>query len=101
VKFEKNRPKMSALAKPLALVLPESLRKEILSIAEQEKLNKDTVVRKLLETGIAEWKTQNALEQLRNRKVTFAKAAEMAKLSLWEFADAVARNKIEWVSLEP
>jgi predicted HTH domain antitoxin len=29
--------------------------------------------------------------------VTFAKAAEIAKLSLWEFADLVKKRNIEWV----
>jgi predicted HTH domain antitoxin len=34
---------------------------------------------------------------LRDGKVTFAKAAEMAKLSLWEFADLVKQRSVEWV----
>ena len=34
-------------------------------------------------------------------KVTFAKAAEMVKLSLWEFADLVKQRNVEWVGSTP
>jgi len=83
--------------KPLAVRVPEEIEKEILEVVEREKLDKATAVRTLLEMGIAEWRKQTALESLRDGKVTFAKAAEMAKLSLWEFADLVKQHNVEWV----
>jgi predicted HTH domain antitoxin len=81
--------------KPLAVRIPTELEKEILEIIEQEKLDKATVVRNLLEIGMVEWRKQTALEFLREGKVTFAKAAQMAKLSLWEFADLVKQHNVE------
>jgi len=87
--------------KPLAVRIPEEIEKEILEVVEHEKLDKATAVRTLLEMGIMEWRKQTALELLRDGKVTFAKAAEMAKLSLWEFADLVKQHKIEWVRYTP
>jgi len=83
--------------KPLAVRVPEEIEKEILEVVEREKLDKATAVRTILEMGIAEWRKQTALESLRDGKVTFAKAAEMAKLSLWEFADLVKQRNVEWV----
>jgi len=83
--------------KPLAVRIPKEIEKEILEVVERAKLDKATVVRNLLELGIAEWRKQTALELLRDGKVTFAKAAEMAKLSLWEFADLVKQCNVEWV----
>ena len=83
--------------KPLAVRIPAEIEKEILEIIEREKLDKATVVRNLLEMGIVEWRKQTALEFLREGKVTFAKAAEIAKLSLWEFADLVKQRNVEWV----
>jgi len=77
--------------------IPAEIEKEILEIIEREKLDKATVVRNLLEMGIVEWRKQTALEFLREGKVTFAKAAEIAKLSLWEFADLVKQRNVEWV----
>jgi predicted HTH domain antitoxin len=87
--------------KPLAVRIPKELEKELLEIIEQEKLDKATVVRSLLEIGIVEWRKQTALEFLREGKVTFAKAAKMAKLSLWEFADLVKQHNVEWVRYTP
>ena len=83
--------------KPLAVRIPEEIEKEIQEVIEREGLDKATAVRTLLELGIGEWRKQTALELLRNGKVTFAKAAEIAKLSLWEFADLVKQRNIEWV----
>jgi len=87
--------------KPLAVRIPEEIEKEILEVAEREKLDKATVVRTLLEMGIEEWRKQTALEFLRDGKVTFTKAAEIARLSLWEFADLVKQRNVEWVKYTP
>jgi len=87
--------------KPLAVRVPAEVEKEIREIIEEEKLDKATVVRNLLEIGITEWRKQTALELLQKGKVTFAKAAEIARLSLWEFADLVKHSNVEWVRLAP
>ena len=87
--------------KPLAVRIPKEIEEEILEVIEREKLDKATAVRTLLEMGIVEWRKQTALELLRDGKVTFAKAAEIAKLSLWEFADLVKQRNIEWVRYTP
>jgi len=87
--------------KPLAVRIPKEIEKEILEVVEREKLDKATAVRTLLEMGIVEWRKQTALELLRDGKVTFAKATEMAKLSLWEFADLVKQRNVEWVRYTP
>ena len=87
--------------KPLAVRVPAEVEKEILEIIKEEKQDKATVVRNLLEIGIAEWRKQTALELLQKGKVTFAKGAEIAKLSLWEFADLVKQRNVEWVRLAP
>ncbi|MEM3693159.1 MAG: UPF0175 family protein [Candidatus Bathyarchaeia archaeon] len=87
--------------KPLAVRIPEEIEKGIQEVAKREGLDKATVVRTLLELGISEWRKQTALELLRDGKVTFAKAAEMAKLSIWEFVDLVRQRNIEWVRYSP
>ena len=87
--------------KPLAVRVPAELDKEISEIIKKEKLDKATVVRNLLETGITEWRKQTALELLGKEKATFAQAADIAKLSLWEFADLVKQSNVEWVRFEP
>jgi hypothetical protein len=42
-----------------------------------------------------------ALDLLGKGKVTFADAAGIAKLSLWEFADLVKQQNVEWVRFKP
>lgn len=83
--------------KPLAVRIPEEIEKEIQIVVKQEGLDRATVVRNLLELGISEWRKQTALELLRDGKVTFAKAAEMAKLPFWDLADLLKQRNIEWV----
>jgi len=87
--------------KPLAVRIPVELDEEIAEIIKKEKLDKATVVRNLLETGVTEWRKQTALELLSKGKVTFAEAADIAKFSLWEFADLVKQCNVEWVRFEP
>ena len=81
--------------------MPSNVEQEISEIVEEEKVDKATVVRNLLEMGLAEWRKQTALNLLQKGKITFAKAAEVAKLSLWEFADLVKQRNVEWVRLAP
>ncbi len=88
-------------SKLLRLKVPTEVEQEILEIAEQEKMNEATIVRILLETGITEWHKRTAMEFLKKGRVTFAKAAEMAKLSVWEFADFLKRHDVEWVKYTP
>jgi len=83
--------------KLLTVRIPVKLEEELLEIIGQMKLDKPTAVRKLLKGGIVVWRKQTALNLLREGKVTFAKASEIAKLSLWEFADLVKENNVEWV----
>jgi len=87
--------------KPLAVRIPAKIEKDIKEIVEEENLDKATVVRNLLELGVAEWRKQMALDLLQKGKVTFTKAAQIAKLSLWEFADLSKQRNIEWVRLAP
>lgn len=87
--------------KTLAVRVPEETEREIREMAEREKLDKATAVRALLQRGIDDWRRETALELLREGKVTFAKAAEMARLSLWEFADLVKVSGVEWVRYAP
>jgi predicted HTH domain antitoxin len=87
--------------KPLAVRIPAEVEKEISEIVEEEKVDKATVVRNLLEMGLAEWRKQTAADLLQKGKVTFQKAAEIAKLSLWEFADLAKQRNIEWVRFTP
>jgi predicted HTH domain antitoxin len=73
------------------------IEREIREVTEYMDVEKAQAVRIILEIGISEWRKSTALELLRDGKVTFTKAAEFAKVDLWDFADIVRDRKIEWV----
>lgn len=84
---------------PLATRVPKETEEELREITDFLKVEKAEAVRIILKIGIAEWKKRMALELLREGKVTFAKAAKLAGLDVWEFADTVREKRIEWVRL--
>jgi predicted HTH domain antitoxin len=86
--------------RPLATRVPRELEQEIHEIMQFLKVEKAQAVRTILELGISEWRKRNALDLLRDGKVTFAKAAKLAKLDLWDLADLVRERKTEWVRFE-
>ena len=87
--------------RPLAARIPSEMDREIREIMKLEKVDRSTAVRSIMEIGISEWRKRKAVELLREGKVTFAKAAEIAKLSLWDFMDVVKQRRVEWVRLTP
>lgn len=66
-----------------------------------EGVDKSTAIRKILERGISEWRVERALKLLGEGKITFARAAELAGVSLWELSELLRERKIEWVHLTP
>jgi predicted HTH domain antitoxin len=88
-------------SKPLGARVPEEIERYLTEFMKLEGVDKSTAVRKILERGISEWREERALELLRQGKITFARAAELAGVSLWEMLELVRDRKIEWVHLSP
>lgn len=63
-------------------------------IAEEERVDKSTIIDRALEHYTKEWTLQRALELYRNGIITLARAAEMAGLSIWEMIDILEKKKI-------
>jgi predicted HTH domain antitoxin len=79
---------------------PDELETELESYLEAENLDRSTAVRKLLAEGLQEWRRDRALDQLAAGDVTFSKAAELAGMSVWDFAQLAKERDITWVSGE-
>ena len=77
--------------------VPDDLETELESYLENENLDRSTAVRKLLAEGLEDWRRQQALQQLSDGTVTVSKAAEIAGMSVWEFAQLAADHDITWV----
>ena len=78
--------------------VPDQLEAELEAYLEDEKLDRSTAVRKLLSEGLEEWRRERALDQLAAGTVTFGKAAELAGMSVWDFAQLAEERDITWVA---
>lgn len=77
--------------------IPDELEDELEAYLEAERLDRSTAIRKLLGEGLEEWQRERALERLQAGEITFSKAAELADMSVWEFARLAAERDITWV----
>jgi predicted HTH domain antitoxin len=82
------------MGKTITTRLPDEMVDEIKKIAEIEKLDKSSVVRRLLDKAIPSWKLEHALKLYQNKEISIGKAAELSSLSIWEFLDHLSLKKI-------
>ena len=67
---------------------------EIEKIAEVEKLDKSSVIRRLLNKAIPSWKLEYAIKLYQNKEISLGKAVELSSLSLWELLEHLTQMKI-------
>jgi predicted HTH domain antitoxin len=77
--------------------VPDELEAELDAYLEDENLDRSTAVRKLLSEGLEQWRRERALEQLAAGSISFSKAAELAGMSVWDFAQLAKERDITWV----
>lgn len=80
--------------------LPEDIEADLEEYLEEEQLDRSTAVRKLLAEALDTWRKERALEKLDRGDVTFMRAAEMAGLSVWDFARLAKERDVTWVGSE-
>ncbi len=88
-------------SKPLGARVPRETARRLTEFMEVEGVDKSTAVRRILETGLSEWRRERALKLLGEGKITFLRAADMAGMSAYEMIDLVRQRKVEWVRLYP
>ena len=74
--------------------LPDALVKEIERISEIEKLDKSSVVRRLLARAIDEWNMDHAVAAFQKGEISMGLAVEMAHVSIWAFLAKLHELKI-------
>ncbi len=74
--------------------LPKSVISDLEKIEQIEQLDRSTVLRKLLHKALKEWKLGHYAGEYGGGRVTLARAAEEAGVSVWEMMDYVRQNKI-------
>jgi len=78
--------------------VPEELEAELEAYLDEERLDRSTAVRKLLSEGLEAWRTERALERFADGEVSLSRGAELAEVSVWEFARLAEEADIAWVS---
>ena len=86
------------MAATISVRLDKSLLKDLSVIEKNWQADRSEAIRRLLAKAVSSWKVQNALENLRGRRISIGKAAEECKLSVWEMFDIAKENKIDWTS---
>ncbi|MBM3791370.1 MAG: hypothetical protein FJW35_13635, partial [Acidobacteria bacterium] len=74
--------------------LPEDLVRDLESIEGIEQSDRSTTVRKLLHKAIKDWKLEHYARLYGDGRMTLARAAKSAGVSLWEMMDHVRSRKI-------
>ena len=74
--------------------LPLALVRELEFIAEVEQSDHSTTVRRLLTSAVHDWKLKHYARQYGEGKVTLARAARDAGVSLWEMMDYFRSTKV-------
>jgi predicted HTH domain antitoxin len=80
--------------KNLTVRIDEETYEEIELTASRENVDKSTVARRLLKTGIQEARKKRSLEMYREGRWSLWKAASMAGIPLREMMDLLAENRI-------
>lgn len=74
--------------------LPREMLREVEKLAEEEKVDRSELIRRLLDSALRQKKTEEALESYREGKVTLWKAAEMASVSLRQMMELAKVKQI-------
>jgi predicted HTH domain antitoxin len=74
--------------------LPDAVVRDLEAIEQVEQADRSTTVRKLLSRAIQDWKLDHYARLYGSGKLTLARAAHEAGVSLWEMMDYVKTKRI-------
>lgn len=81
----------------ISVRLDRAVLKDLAAVEKEWQTDRSESLRRLLVKAISSWKVQNALEKLRQHKISIGKAAKDCGLSLWEMMDLAKEANIDWV----
>ncbi|KAF5434475.1 putative antitoxin, contains HTH domain [Candidatus Methanophagaceae archaeon] len=82
------------MQKVISIRPTEELERKLEKLLGIEKAKRSALIRRILDIGIAEELKKNALELFRDKKVSLAKAAEIADVSVREMMDLIKERGI-------
>lgn len=78
----------------IASRVPPDMVADLKKLEEVEHIDRSTAVRKLLYTGLREWKLEHAATLYRDNRVTLARAAEEAGVPVREMMEYFRQKKV-------
>lgn len=75
--------------------VPIAILNQVENIAKEEQTDKSSVVRKLLDRAIKQWKLEKVANMYTERKVTLEKSAELAGVSVRELINYLKEKELE------
>ena len=77
--------------------IPKEMEAEVETLMKEEHLEKSAALRKIMHMGLERYRQERALRLLAQGRVTLSRAAELAKVSIWEMLEMVRERRIVWV----
>ncbi len=74
--------------------VPKETLQEIDKFSKQKHMDRSTMLRNLIEQGLADEKKEKILQQYKNRKISLQKAAELLNIDLIEMLDLIKRKEL-------
>src|SRR3989344_5016839 len=84
------------MATTVSVRIDKSLLKDLSAIEKQWQADRSEAIRRLLSKAVNNWKVEDALEKIREHKISIGKAAEECGISKWEMLDLARENNIDW-----
>lgn len=75
--------------------IPEDDETALSELEDEMSADRSEVLRRLIRQGLADWRTDKALEQLRNHETTMRNAAELADVTYVEMLSLAAEDGID------
>ena len=82
------------MSERLSIAIPKKLKDELDFLQKLTHLDKSSLIRHLMSKSIEDMKIDIALEDYRQKKVSFGKAAEIAGVNLWRFIDICHAHQV-------
>jgi predicted HTH domain antitoxin len=74
----------------------EEQKKLLERLAKLEKVDRSKMLRETLDIGIKQKLIDLSLEEYQKGRISFGKAAELARISIWEMIDLMKERKIDY-----
>ena len=81
----------------ISVRLGKSILRDLNRVEKKWHADRSEVVRRLLNEAVKEWKVKDALDELRESKITIGEAAKKSEKPLWRIIDLAGKENIDWI----